>query len=79
MPQHTLTVPHDILNGLFFPNVTSIKLMQRSTGEVRVISRIDLKAKLSTKRFDEIFNDIDISGEYMDDDYHAIAYEQDTI
>lgn len=73
---YKLDVPSDIRNGLMFPNVTSIKLMQRSTGKVRIVERATLKKNLSKSMFESIFNDIDMCGEYMSDLYHAIAHSQ---
>lgn len=77
MPKHSLKVPHDILNGLIFPNVVSIKLMQRLTGQVRVVTFTELKATVSEKLYNAIYSDIELTGEYQTDDYHAIAYEQE--
>ena len=74
---YTLDVPHSIRNGLIFPNVTQIKLMQRSTGQIRIVDRSTLKAKLSTAKFDQMFAQyIDLTGEFMDDNYHDIAHSQ---
>ena len=76
---HSLEVPNSILHGLMFPNVTSIKMMQRATGSVKIITRAALKRQISKKLFEAIFTDIDLTGEYKTDNYHAIVHDQDRL
>lgn len=69
--------PDRKIMGLFFPDVISVEIMQRSTGQTRVVSRQDLQEKLSPKFFDKMMGDVDLLGEYIDDKYHVRIHKQD--
>lgn len=73
---HKLDVPASILDGFIFPDIVSIKLMQRSDGQTRIVTIKSLREVVPAKKFDRMFSDLQLTGEYMDDGYHAIIHKQ---
>jgi hypothetical protein len=74
-----LKAPESILNGFFFPNVTHVKLMRRKDGQTTIVSMDSLRKTLKPKDFQRFESDIELTGEYLDGSYHAIAERQGDI
>ena len=70
-------VPASIRNGLFFPNVTHVNLMQKSDGQTRIVSMESIREILKPKDYKRFSNDIEIMGEYEDGKFHAYACSQE--
>ena len=69
-------VPASIRNGLIFPNVTHVNLMQKSDGQTCIVSMDSLREKLGFEDFKRFSSDIEMMGEYEDGKFHAYACSQ---
>jgi hypothetical protein len=77
MNKFRLAVPFSIRNGLIFPNVTHVNLMQKSDGQTRIVSMDSIRRKLTPEHWKRFSSDIELMGEYEDGAFHAYACSQE--